>query len=115
MLPTPFESAFSLILWALLCYIVIVGILQLVFTRNGKRRENSFVNRPLYLVGSIAAVLGAIGHFNSYTQIMTLIGEVEDVSTFLVAPAFANSAAYLVLGLLGLAVSLLFGYINYRP
>ena len=110
-IPSIFQSGIATILYLFLFFIVGMGLWQFIqiyfISHASERRLKSLI--PL---GSAATVLGVIGIIQGYINTMETIEAVGDISPAIVAQGFKNSFSYGVLGLLSLAASFIFRYLN---
>ena len=106
--PSPFILSFSSISLLILIYIVIIGSYQF-YSITIKKVE---FRKNLIPLGYVALIFTIIDYFIGMKTAFEAIAEAGDISPSLVAGEIANSTNYLFLGLITLAVSYLFRYIN---
>lgn len=111
-LPNPLYSGFTVVLYLLLVYILIVGFIQYSKLRKGEKLEHSLLSKSLIPVGVLALVVGIMGMVNSVQVAYETIAAVGDISPALAAGGISQSFPVLTLGLLSLAISLIFKYFN---
>jgi hypothetical protein len=63
-------------------------------------------------LGAAATVFGFIGMFNQYIDVFKAIELAGDISPSIIASGYGSGGSYPILGLLSLAVSYVFRYIN---
>lgn len=107
-IPSFFDSIFSIVLFGLLLLIVILGIVQFVRIKTGKVDKV----RSLVPVGALAITIGILGYINGMIDAFNAIEAAGDISPQIVAASFSNVGEYLVLGLISLAFSFVFRFVN---
>ncbi len=110
-IPSIFESGIATILYLFLFFIVGMGLWQFI-QRYFKSQASERRLKSLIPLGAASTVLGVIGIIQGYINTMETIEAVGDISPAIVAQGFKNSLAYGVLGLLSLAASFVFKYLN---
>jgi hypothetical protein len=114
-LPSILQSNISLLLYSLLAFIVMMGLWQFIKSRYLLKSGESMQLRSLVPLGLAAAALGFIGLFMEYRDAFELIEAAGDISPAIVAGALKAGWSYPILGLLTLAISCVFRYINQYP
>ena len=114
-LPYIFQSNISLLLYSFLGFIVAMGLWQFIKSRYLLKSGESMQLRSLIPLGLAAAAFGFIGLFMEYREAFELIEAAGDISPSIVAGAFKAGWSYPILGLLSLAISCVFRYINQYP
>jgi|SRR5688572_32932168 len=114
-LPSILQSNISLLLYAFLAFIVVMGLWQFIKSRYLLKSGESMQLRSLIPLGLAAAAFGFIGLFMEYRDAFELIEAAGDISPSIVAGAFKAGWSYPILGLLTLAISCVFRYINQYP
>jgi hypothetical protein len=113
--PSLLQSNVSLLLYVLLAYIVIMGTWQFIKSRYLLKPGESMRLRSLIPLGLAAAAFGFIGLFMEYSDAFEAIEAAGDISPTIVAGALKAVWTYPVLGLLTLAISCVFRYVNQYP
>lgn len=113
-LPSLFHSNVSLLLYAMLIYILVVGLLQFIKARYLLQPGDSMIFRSLIPLGVAAAALRFVGLFVQYRESFAVI-EVADIRPSIVAAALKDAFAYPILGLLTLSISCVFRFVNQLP
>ena len=111
-LPFIFESGISLLLYAFLFFILIAGLWQFIKSRFLLKEGEAMRFRSLIPLGGAAAAFGFIGLFKQYSDAYQAIEMAGDISVSIVAGAFGAGGSYPMLGLLSLAISCVFGYVD---
>lgn len=111
-LPYPLYSSFTIILYVLLLYILIVGFLQYIQLKKAGEITHSLLKKSLVPLGALATVVGFMGLYDSKTLAFDAIAAAGDISPALVANGLAEGYPIITLGLLCLAISFLFKYFN---
>lgn len=112
MLPSIFELGFASILYLFLAYILGMGLWQFNTIRLKRDGAEPIKARSLVPLGAGATVIGFIALVQRYREAFELIELAGDISPSIVASAFSGALAYPTLGLLCLAISFLFKYMN---
>ena len=110
--PRPFYSPYAIWLYALLAYILIVGIIQFVYLQRGKRLEHPLLKRSLVSVGAVTLIVGVLGYINNQQVAMDTIAIAGDISPSLVAAGMSHGYPLISIGLVGLGLSFVFKYLN---
>lgn len=110
-IPSLFESGIATLLYLFLFFIVGMGLWQFV-QPYFKSQVSERKLKSLIPLGAAATVLGVIGIIQGYINTMEIIEAAGDISPAIVAQGFKNSFSYGVLGLLSLAASFAFKYLN---
>jgi hypothetical protein len=113
--PPLYESNASLILYAFLSYIIVMGLWQFVKSRYLLKEGESMQMRSLIPLGVAAVAFGFIGLFFQYTDAFEAIEAAGDISPSIVAAALKSAWSYPALGFLSLATSCVFRYVNQYP
>ena len=113
--PYLFQSNVSLVLYALLMYVVSMGLWQFIKSRYLLKPGESRRLRSLIPLGLAAAAFGFIGLFVQYSHAFEAIEVAGDISPSIVAGAFRDGWSYPILGMLTLAISCVFRYVNQYP
>lgn len=113
--PAIYESNVSLILYAFLTFIIVLGVWQFVKSRYLLKEGESMRLRSLIPLGLAAAALGFVGLFIEYREAMEAVEASEDISPSIVAGAIKAAFSYPILGLVTLAISCVFRYVNQNP
>ena len=113
--PPIFQSNISLLLNSFLAFIVVMGLWQFIKSRYLLKNGESMELRSLIPLGLAAAAFGFIGLIMEYRDAFELIEAAGDISPSIVAGAFKAGLSYPILGLLTLAISCVFRYINQYP
>jgi hypothetical protein len=92
-----------------------MGLWQFIKSRYLLKSGESMQLRSLIPLGLAAAAFGFIGLFMEYREAFELIEAAGDISPSIVAGAFKAGWSYPILGLLSLAISCVFRYINQYP
>ena len=108
LIPQPFESYLATTLYLLFIFIIYKGVFQ--YTLLQKSKTNSI--KSLVPLGTIGLILGIIGYIRGYMITFEAIEAAGDISPEIVASSFGHSGTYPILGLLLLATSFLFKYMN---
>lgn len=114
-LPSLLESNVSLLLYALMTYIILMGLWQFIKSRYLLKQGESMQLRSLVPLGLAAAAFGFIGLFMEYSDAFEAIEAAGDISPSIVAGAFKAGWSYPILGMLTLAISCVFKYVNQYP
>ncbi len=114
-LPYLFHSNVSLLLYAMLLYISIVGLLQFIKVRYLLKPGDSMIFRSLVPLGVAAAVLGFVGLFVQYRESFEAIELAGDISPSIVAASMKDAFTYPIMGLLTLCISYVFRFLNQLP
>ena len=107
-LPNPLTSSIGLFQYLFIIAIVVFGVRQYLLTRRGVH-VNKFFVIPL---GVLCLILGFIGLFVHVKLAFDAIETAGDISPRIVARGIKDAYDYPVLGLLGLALSYSFRFIN---
>ena len=107
-IPSPLEFNFSSVSWMILIYILIMGFYQFYQIRIKKEA----FKKNLVPLGYIALIFSIIQYINGMKTAFEAIAEAGDISPSLVAGGISYSTNYLFLGLMTLAITYLFRYIN---
>ena len=108
MILNPLDSYLASALYLLLLFIIYKGLAQYIKqTRYGATKSRSLI--PL---GAVGLILGIIGYIRGYTMTFEAIEAVGDISPELVANSLGQNTSYPVLGLVTLAVTFVFRYLN---
>jgi hypothetical protein len=110
--PTIFDSGIAFILYALLTFIVGVGLWQFIKSRYISKEGEETKFRSLIPLGGAAAAFGFIGLYKQWSDAFEAIELAGDISPSIVAGAMANGISYPALGFLILAISCVFRYVN---
>ncbi|MEQ8245136.1 hypothetical protein [Fulvivirga sp.] len=108
LIPSPLDSFLSVALYVLLVFIIYKGVAQYIL----KSKEGVEEARSLVPLGAIGLIFGIIGYIRGYMMAFEAIEAAGDISPSIVAASFGQSGSYPILGLICLAVSYLFKYIN---
>lgn len=111
-LPSPLHSNFAIPLYLLLAYILVVGFLQYFKLRAGEELNHVLLKKSLIPIGLLTVVVGFMGTVNLIQELYDTIAAAGDISPALVAGGFSQAFPLLTLGLLCLAMSLIFKYFN---
>lgn len=114
-LPYLFHSNVSLLLYAMLIYISVVGLLQFIKARYLLKPGDSMIFRSLVPLGVAAAVLGFVGLFVQYRESFEAIELAGDISPFIVAASMKDAFTYPIMGLLTLSISYVFRFLYQLP
>jgi len=114
-LPPLLQSNVSLLLYALLTYIILMGLWQFIRSRYLLKEGESMRLRSLIPLGLAGAAFGFIGLFMEYSDAFEAIEAAGDISPSIVAGALKAVWAYPILGMLTLAISCVFRYVNQYP
>jgi hypothetical protein len=107
-LPNPLTSSIALFQYLFLLAILVLGIRQYVLTRQG-----IYVNKYFVIpLGVLCLILGFVGLFVHIKQAFALIDAAGDISPRIVAQGIKDAYDYPILGLIGLALSYAFKFIN---
>jgi hypothetical protein len=112
MLPSIFDLGFASILYLFLIYILGMGLWQFKSIRLKRDGEEEIKARSLVPLGAGATVIGFIALVQRYREAFDMIEAADDISPSIVASAFSGAFAYPTLGLLCLAISFVFKYLN---
>ena len=107
-LPSPFILSFSSISWLVLIYILVMGFYQFYQVRIKK----ATFAKNLVPLGYMALIFTIIDYILGMQNAFEAIAEAGDISPALVAGSMSFAMNSLFLGLITLAVSYLFRYIN---
>lgn len=113
--PAIYESNVALLIYAFLIYIIAMGLWQFVKSRYLLKHGESMQLRSLIPLGGAAAAFGFVGLFIQYSDAFEAIEAAGDISPSIVAGALKEAVSYPILGLLALAVSCVFRYVNQYP
>ena len=108
MLPPLLPLGFSSLLYLFLLYILGTGFWQLISIRRGK----SIHVKSLVPLGAAAVVVSIIAFVQHYRMVFKTIEEKGDISPAIVAEGLKDAFDYPTLGLLCLAIALVFKYVN---
>jgi hypothetical protein len=108
LIPHPFDSYLSSSIYLLLVFIIYKGVIQYLKLR----KDSELKIRSLIPLGAIGLILGIIGHVRLYIKTFEAIEVAGDISPQIVASALGKGGSYPILGLLVLAVTFLFKYLN---
>ena len=112
MLPGVTDSTLSILLYVLLAYSVAMGFWSLFLKYRYTRRGESIKVKSLIPVGCVATIFGILGYFMKVNNTFSEIERSSDISPSLVAGQLGNIYAYPALGLIVLAITLAFKYVN---
>ncbi len=104
----PFHSPIAAFQYALIILIVILGIRQYDISRKGGKINKSFVV-PL---GAICLIIGFLGLILQVKQAFEAIEVAGDISPQIVASGIKAGYDYPIMGLVGIAISYAFRFIN---
>ena len=107
-LPNPFQSYLALSQYLLILVIAIIGSVQYIKAKKGTKVNAAYV-LPL---GAICLIVGFLGMFKTYRAAFEMIEVVGDISPQIIANSFKVAFDYPILGILGLALSYAFKFIN---
>ena len=110
-----FHSNVSLLLYAVLIYIFVVGLFQFIKARYLLKHGDLMIFRSLIPLGVAAAALGFVGLFVQYRESFEAIEMAGDISPSIVAAGLKDAFTYPILGLLTLSISCVFRFVNQRP
>lgn len=91
-------------------FIIYKGVLQYI----RKAKSSDIKSRSLIPLGAVGLILGIIGYIRGYSQAFEAIEAAADINPQIIANSVGNSIAYPVLGLLILAISFMFQYLNQK-
>jgi hypothetical protein len=112
MLPYPFVNGIALILYGLLLFVIGSGLWQFVKSRYLLKEGDTFRFRSLVPLGAVATVIGFIGLLNQYRIVFKDIEAAGYISQAIVAAGLHSAFGFPILGLLTLAISFVFKYVN---
>ncbi|MEL6561839.1 MAG: hypothetical protein AAFQ94_26875 [Bacteroidota bacterium] len=107
-LPSPFTLSFSSISWLILLYVLYLGSYQFyqIKIKKAPYRKN------IVPLGYLALIFTIIDYILGMKTAFETIAEAGDISPALVAGSMSYSMNSLFLGLITLAITYLFQYIN---
>lgn len=106
-LPSILEFGWSSILYLILVFIFYKGLYHLIVLRKQEVQAKSLVP-----IGAMGLVFGFLGYIQKIDESVDAISAAGDISPALVATSISQSYSYPTLGLLCLAASYLFKYVN---
>ena len=109
-LPFLFQSGYSIIMYLMLFLIISLGLWQFFQIKTNKVDTV----RSLVPIGVISTCLGIIAYFMQVSFAFDALAEAGDISPALVAGALSKATVYLILGMLTLATSYLFRFVNQK-
>jgi len=107
MLPGLFEFAWSPVLYLVLLFLLYKGIWQ--FFAN---KRKSIKSKSLVPIGAVGLILGFVAYFDAMRASFDAIAKAGDISPALVAASISSNQSLPILGLVCLAVSYFFKYVN---
>ena len=107
MLPGIFEYVWSPVLYLVLLFLLYKGVWQ--FLVNRKKGVKS---RSLVPIGAIGLILSFIAYFDAMRASFDAITAAGDISPSLVAGSISSNQSLPILGLVCLAISYFFKYVN---
>lgn len=110
-LPHPFYSIFATVLYLILVYILIIGLLQYY---KPERLNVSVLRKSLIPIGVIGLAVGFWSLVYTIQQAFDAIEAAGDISPSLVAGGISSGYPCLYLGILCLIISLVFYYFNHE-
>jgi biopolymer transport protein ExbB/TolQ len=102
----------TILLYLLLGYILVVGFIQYTQLRNREEVNHPLLKKSLVPLGALATVLGFMAMVNKIREAFDAIAAAGDISPAMVAGGISQAYPLLTLGLLCLAISLIFRYFN---
>ncbi|MDH5381531.1 MAG: hypothetical protein OEW75_11795 [Cyclobacteriaceae bacterium] len=108
MIPNPLQSNIAISQYLIIAGILFYGIKQYILFKKGHETNKSYVI-PL---GALCLIFGFIGLFITMKEAFNSIEAAGDISPQIVAHSISAAYDYPILGLIGLALSYAFKFIN---